>query len=517
MKTILPFKPFFCHKVLPLTYDDSLSYYEILCKLVHSLNLTIENVAELGGDFQRLYDFVINYFDNLDLQEEIDNTIDRLIETGEFWVYFKSIIGFVTPTMYGALGDGINDDTEAFIDCYADASTLGLNVKIFKGTYSLPSVDATILSQDTRTECLDQVILQLSSSIQLYNSEWYGGHIMCGTTGFILQSGKNKVEKAIIDVAGGNGISCQYGTGIIEDCTITNTFNAVMGIWSDANEGVNNQYVLQIHNCRINSFRKNGIFTSAKACDIAYNILDGNHTDTEPYGGGQIDVVGKQTQGYTTVRNNIIQNGGSEVTSGIELDWSGNAEIFGNVINVGTSHLYGVVLQSSSTASVHDNTIIGDGESGSAIACTGDDTKVNILRTHNNWLFNCYHNVLITNQVSIVSLDEERFTGDLIYSTGSHRPIIDVNNGYMWEGTLEANEGCNFYVSGQHNLKFVVQRTVHVEGNPDNYVTDVLVDGDNGFVVTSSQSSDFTFADNILTYGNNTLGQTVLVKVMTVN
>ena len=69
MKTILPFKPYFCHKVLPLTYDDSLSYYEILCKLVHSLNLTIENVNELGADFQKLYDFVINYFDNLDLQE----------------------------------------------------------------------------------------------------------------------------------------------------------------------------------------------------------------------------------------------------------------------------------------------------------------------------------------------------------------------------------------------------------------------------------------------------------------
>lgn len=34
---------FWCQKVLPLVYDDSLSYYELLCKVVDYLNRVIEN------------------------------------------------------------------------------------------------------------------------------------------------------------------------------------------------------------------------------------------------------------------------------------------------------------------------------------------------------------------------------------------------------------------------------------------------------------------------------------------
>ena len=34
---------FYCHKVLPLVYDDSLSYYEVLCKVVNKINEIIEN------------------------------------------------------------------------------------------------------------------------------------------------------------------------------------------------------------------------------------------------------------------------------------------------------------------------------------------------------------------------------------------------------------------------------------------------------------------------------------------
>ena len=33
---------FNCYKVLPLVYDDSLSYYEVLCKLTNKINEVIE-------------------------------------------------------------------------------------------------------------------------------------------------------------------------------------------------------------------------------------------------------------------------------------------------------------------------------------------------------------------------------------------------------------------------------------------------------------------------------------------
>ena len=39
---------FWCFKVLPLVYDDSLSYYEVLCKVVDKLNEMISSLNELS-------------------------------------------------------------------------------------------------------------------------------------------------------------------------------------------------------------------------------------------------------------------------------------------------------------------------------------------------------------------------------------------------------------------------------------------------------------------------------------
>ena len=38
---------YWVHKVLPLVYDDSLSYYELLNKVVHKLNELIENNSNI--------------------------------------------------------------------------------------------------------------------------------------------------------------------------------------------------------------------------------------------------------------------------------------------------------------------------------------------------------------------------------------------------------------------------------------------------------------------------------------
>lgn len=46
-----PFR-FYCQKVLPAVYDDSLSYVELLCKVVEYLNTTMANVNQLNGNMQ---------------------------------------------------------------------------------------------------------------------------------------------------------------------------------------------------------------------------------------------------------------------------------------------------------------------------------------------------------------------------------------------------------------------------------------------------------------------------------
>lgn len=88
-RDLQPFR-YWCQKVIPLVYDDSLSYYELLCKVVDYLNKTMEDVGTLHGDvvnlhtaYQQLQDYVNNYFDNLDVQEEINKKLDEMAESGD--------------------------------------------------------------------------------------------------------------------------------------------------------------------------------------------------------------------------------------------------------------------------------------------------------------------------------------------------------------------------------------------------------------------------------------------------
>ena len=87
-KTLQPFR-YWCQKVLPLVYDDSLSYYELLCKVVDYLNKTMEDVETLHGDVNNLHDayvelqnYVNKYFDSLDVQHEIDNKLNEMSSDG---------------------------------------------------------------------------------------------------------------------------------------------------------------------------------------------------------------------------------------------------------------------------------------------------------------------------------------------------------------------------------------------------------------------------------------------------
>lgn len=73
---------YWVQKVLPLVYDDSLSYYELLCKVVDKLNEVIDNENQLNEAFKTLKDFVDNYFDSTDFQEMVNNKLDEMAEDG---------------------------------------------------------------------------------------------------------------------------------------------------------------------------------------------------------------------------------------------------------------------------------------------------------------------------------------------------------------------------------------------------------------------------------------------------
>lgn len=79
---------FWCQKVLPLVYDDSLSYYEVLCKVVKYLNNMItdvngiiDDVDGLKADLKVVQDWIDNY-DTSYVETVIENLLLKMIIVG---------------------------------------------------------------------------------------------------------------------------------------------------------------------------------------------------------------------------------------------------------------------------------------------------------------------------------------------------------------------------------------------------------------------------------------------------
>lgn len=96
MYTELKSFKFWCQKVLPLVYDESLSYYEVLCKLVEYINTIIQNqeyfneqLKEYGLSIEQLKADV-----NL-IKEELEK-----VKNGDYVsLYLDSIINWINKNL----------------------------------------------------------------------------------------------------------------------------------------------------------------------------------------------------------------------------------------------------------------------------------------------------------------------------------------------------------------------------------------------------------------------------------
>ena len=84
-RNIKPINPFvvFCQKVIPLAFDESMSYYECLCALTNYLQTIVVPAVNNNADaVTELQNYVENYFSSLDVQKEINNKLDEMVADG---------------------------------------------------------------------------------------------------------------------------------------------------------------------------------------------------------------------------------------------------------------------------------------------------------------------------------------------------------------------------------------------------------------------------------------------------
>ena len=89
---------YWCYKVLPLVYDDSLSYYELLCKVVSKLNELIEKYAsfdDMVEEIQSAIDALQKQIDEFDtsyieklIKDKLSNMIYVCISDAGYIIYY---------------------------------------------------------------------------------------------------------------------------------------------------------------------------------------------------------------------------------------------------------------------------------------------------------------------------------------------------------------------------------------------------------------------------------------------
>lgn len=122
----LPLIKYWCYKILPLVYDDSLSYYEVLCKIKAAVNQLILNNDHLeeyvsaaiqayidSGELETLVETLFNQFI---AGEGFTAQINTIIENYNNTPGFAALInGFITT--YSA-GDDFKNKVDALIADY---------------------------------------------------------------------------------------------------------------------------------------------------------------------------------------------------------------------------------------------------------------------------------------------------------------------------------------------------------------------------------------------------------------
>lgn len=111
-KSVPPFV-LWCTAMIPTAFDDSMSYYEALCalykfiqdNLVEPINNNATVLDQTVKDMATLKKYVDTYFDNLDVQEEINNKLDEMAEGGQLAGIIAQFLEMSPVFGFGTISD----------------------------------------------------------------------------------------------------------------------------------------------------------------------------------------------------------------------------------------------------------------------------------------------------------------------------------------------------------------------------------------------------------------------------
>lgn len=390
----------YCAMLIPTVFDDSLSYYEALCALSNwvqnNLVEVVNHNAEVTEEYIQLTNdlkaYVENYFENLDVQEEINNKLDEMAESGTL----TELINTIQVVNVNHLGIMPNETYTTNLDSIISDLPSGSILYFPKGTYTFNTATnvinidkpLTILGDGEDTTIIKNIGSGDVINVKLETEEKRFVYIEkmtldSGTSGKCVnihsESGYYLAQFRMYNVKTVNGDYGFYLNGVtgdnlflssFEDCTFYNPFYAKKIGDTIRIEGCNfafdsGIYIDQVAGASSLLFQNNNVTGTggfvldvAAAPLISNNIFEMSRDTTNENGYIEIcsNVNNRQFE-YTFTSNTISYASGYDTPNKplLYINLLSNSKFINNVIGVKDNN-YSISLSSNSKANYFDNT-----------------------------------------------------------------------------------------------------------------------------------------------------------------
>ena len=150
----------------PFTIDDwdSITQYQMLCKCLGALKEQLDFNSDLYKKITDLENYVSNYFENLDVQDEIDNKLDEMVESGELqeiiteYLQINGVLAFDTVSDLKSTTNVINGSIVKTLGYYSVDDEGGSYYKVRTVTNEDTVDEMTIIALNNETLIAELVI-----------------------------------------------------------------------------------------------------------------------------------------------------------------------------------------------------------------------------------------------------------------------------------------------------------------------------------------------------------------------
>lgn len=510
---------FYCQKVLPMVYDESLSYYELSCKISEKLNEVIK--AQNG------------------IPDYIEKKIKKYIESGDINTIIAQILAnynlnvkFPPSGLKPASGDGTSDDTQAIQACIDYASQHeGMTLFFPNGSYLVSEltlhdtlsmygqdryntrvvirggVKKAIISGTLRNLSLTGLGFDGNGDIQVNNVDIID--VSCDscsisncffTDGYTLLKLNSKVQSDISN--------CYFESAVVESANLTGTgvrlTNSMFKSISDVkgktflNVGCDNSI---IDNCILDKEVKDPLIISGKnnVVNVMYNYP---YNSKQVYGNNNVKIYRKYEESKADKK--IFHGIDFVVDANLVYSTPATGDSFYDTVTmktVNTDNLYKVMVENETTDTIP--TRISEAENSiktnSANIATNSDEITKTNKALNDFKNETNTNFTkVNNDITNINGEIETIKG--IEGIRANRKIIiacdSIGIGTNPDGNVTGfteiirqkmglTTGTNFFICGGNNFGFNTPSSAFrwLEGMKkvttpdDNSITDIYVFG----------------------------------------